>query len=120
MHARFNEGPARKISTSRARRVSGILGAAALLGGTLTVSVAVAPAASANGPCLTTIMHSPTPVRENPDTNSVVRKYKYRGDRVTGPCGATLDIESGVVFVPVDCTCATDRIGWVRGSYTSG
>jgi hypothetical protein len=58
-------------------------------------------------------------VRENPDTDSVVRKQKYRGDIITFPCSApaiVLDIESNVSFVSVECSCATDGVGWIRQS----
>ncbi|MFC4493747.1 hypothetical protein ACFPA8_06300 [Streptomyces ovatisporus] len=56
-------------------------------------------------------------VRENPDTNSVVRKEKRAGDLISFPCEgpvAVLDPESGVSFVPVECGCAADGEGWIR------
>jgi hypothetical protein len=67
-----------------------------------------------NGPCRYQVVNNGTPVQENPDTNSVVRKYKDAGQYVTGPCRKALDSESGVRFTAVDCTCATDEIGWIR------
>jgi hypothetical protein len=57
-----------------------------------------------------------TQVRENPDTDSVIRKWKYWMEHVTGPCQEVLDGESGVWFTAVYCTCATDGIGWIRSS----
>ena len=60
-------------------------------------------------------------VRENPDTNSHVLKHKKRGDIITMPCASkglpvvVLDAESGVQFIPVDCDCASDGVGWMRG-----
>ncbi|HEY0637042.1 MAG TPA: hypothetical protein VGD67_05290 [Pseudonocardiaceae bacterium] len=58
-----------------------------------------------------------SPVRENPDTDSVIRKYKYHTEMVSGPCMETLDNESGVWFTAVYCSCATDGIGWMRSSH---
>ena len=60
-------------------------------------------------------------VRENPDTNSKVLKHKHVGDIITMPCAsrgipiAVLDGESGVEFVSVNCDCASDGVGWMRG-----
>ncbi|HEY0640417.1 MAG TPA: hypothetical protein VGD67_22530 [Pseudonocardiaceae bacterium] len=67
--------------------------------------------------CYYNVVVDQTAVRENPDTNSVVRKYKYRGELVTGPCQRVLDTESGVYFTAVNCSCATDGIGWIRSSH---
>jgi hypothetical protein len=60
-------------------------------------------------------------VRENPDTNSKVLKHKQAGDIITMPCWsrgipiAVVDRESGVEFVSVNCDCASDGVGWMRG-----
>lgn len=67
--------------------------------------------------CVYDVFADPTPVRENPDTGSVVRKYKYWMERVTGPCQQVLDQESGIHFTAVYCGCATDGIGWIRSAH---
>jgi hypothetical protein len=67
--------------------------------------------------CVYDVFADPTPVRENPDTGSVVRKYKYWMETVTGPCQEVLDVESGIHFTAVYCTCATDGIGWIRSAH---
>ena len=79
-----------------------------------TVGVVVgAPAAFANGPC-TYVMLDNAYVRENPTVNSEVRKTKYAGEYVTGPAPCTSRTGwDGRDWVPVDCTCATDGIGWI-------
>jgi hypothetical protein len=59
----------------------------------------------------------PAPVHENPDTNSVVRKYKYVNQYVTGPANKNvLDTESGVWFIAVYTSAATDGEGWMRAA----
>jgi hypothetical protein len=79
-------------------------------------SVALAPAASANGPCgyVTT---DAAQVRENPSINSVVRKTVPANYPVTGPvainfCGWITGTD-GRAWVPVDCSCATDGVGYI-------
>jgi len=73
-----------------------------------------AGAATVADQCVYYVRYNNTPVQENPDTDSVVRKYKNAGERVTGPCRAAYDTESRVWFTAVDCSCATDGIGWIR------
>lgn len=56
----------------------------------------------------------PAPVRENPSSHSVVRKYKQVFDTVTGPCSASVrDPHSPRVYIPVYTRAATDGIGWM-------
>jgi hypothetical protein len=66
--------------------------------------------------CHYTVRFNNSPVRENPDTNSVVRKHKQAGQGVTAnwPCEIVVDPESGVAFAEVVCSCATDGQGWMR------
>lgn len=72
-----------------------------------------APVASANGPCSYTTIDNAY-VRETPSLNSVVRKTKPANSVVTGPfpCWPRTGTD-GRRWVPVDCTCATDGIGWI-------
>lgn len=63
--------------------------------------------------CVYWVMYNGVPVHENPDTDSVVRKWKNYGERVEGPCLISLDVESGLYFVAVFCGCATDHEGWI-------
>ncbi|MFI6908306.1 hypothetical protein ACIBKY_44090 [Nonomuraea sp. NPDC050394] len=78
-----------------------------------------AHAASAGGGCVYFVRYNHTPVQENPDTDSIARKYKPAGARVTGPCRAAYDTESRVWFTAVDCSCTTDGIGWIRSYWLS-
>jgi hypothetical protein len=56
----------------------------------------------------------PAPVRENPSSHSVVRKYKQVFDTVTGPCSASVrDPHSSRLYIPVYTRAATDGIGWM-------
>jgi hypothetical protein len=56
----------------------------------------------------------PAPVRENPSSHSVVRKYKQVFDTVTGPCRASVrDPHSTRVYIPVYTQAATDGVGWM-------
>ena len=94
--------------------------AAATLFLALTVPLstqAVAATGATVNTCVYDVFADPTPVRENPDTGSVVRKYKYWMETVTGPCQQVLDHESGIHFTAVYCTCATDGIGWIRSAH---
>jgi hypothetical protein len=52
-------------------------------------------------------------VRENPSSNSVVRKTKYAGEQVTDCSGAHASEPGGEQWTAVDCSCATDGIGWI-------
>jgi hypothetical protein len=101
-------------------KITAIVGALGMTGLALTaitsLGVATASPAQANGPCRYQVAASSAYLRENPDTDSVVRKTKYRGDIVTGPCDQELDTESGVLFTAIDCSCASDLIGWIRTS----
>lgn len=67
-----------------------------------------------SGPCVYHVRYDWTPVQENPDTDSVVRKYKHAGQRVTGPCRAEYDLEGATWFTAVDCGCATSGKAWIR------
>lgn len=78
-------------------------------------------AASQDGPiiqdtCVWYVLYNSVAVRENPDTDSVIRKFKNAGDRVTSPCRAEYDTEGATWFTSVYCGCATDGIGWIRSS----
>ncbi len=56
----------------------------------------------------------PAPVRENPSSSSVVRKYKQVFDTVTGPCSPSVrDPHSRRLYIPVYTQAATDGIGWM-------
>jgi hypothetical protein len=56
----------------------------------------------------------PAPVRENPSSHSVVRKYKQVFDTVTGPCSSSVrDPHSSRLYIPVYTRAATDGIGWM-------
>ncbi|HYI59889.1 MAG TPA: hypothetical protein VEX66_17105 [Microlunatus sp.] len=56
----------------------------------------------------------PAPVRENPSSHSVVRKYKQVFDTVTGPCSPSVrDPHSTRLYVPVYTRAASDGIGWM-------
>lgn len=93
---------------------------ATLLAMGLVLSAPAATAATATSAgsvadtCAYTVRYNWTPVQENPDTDSVVRKYKHAGERVTGPCWAEYDTEGGTWFTAVYCSCASDGIGWIR------
>lgn len=67
-----------------------------------------------NGPCVYHVRYDGTPVQENPDTDSVARKYKSAGSRVTGPCKAEYDVEGATWFTAVDCECASRGYAWIR------
>lgn len=71
-------------------------------------------ARSVTATCVYHVRYNWTPVQENPDTDSVVRKYKFAGARVTSPCWAVYDTEGGTWFTAVYCGCASDGIGWIR------
>jgi hypothetical protein len=64
--------------------------------------------------CVYYVRYDNTPVQENPDTDSVPRKYKNAGARVTGPRQAAYDTESRVWFTAVDCSCAIHGFAWIR------
>lgn len=102
------------------KKITATVGALGLTGLALTafssLGVATAPAAQANGPCSYVVVVSAAAVRENPDTDSVNRKTKHYGNVVTGPCINSYDTEGGVWFTAVDCSCATDNIGWIRSA----
>jgi hypothetical protein len=72
--------------------------------------------AAAAPTCHYTVRYDGSAVRENPDTDSVVRKYKQVGDGVTArwPCEIVVDTESGAAFAEVVCACASDDRGWMR------
>ncbi len=56
----------------------------------------------------------PAPVRENPSSHSVVRKYKRVFDTVTGPCSPSVrDPHSPRLYIPVYTQAATDGVGWM-------
>jgi hypothetical protein len=78
------------------------------------VTAAGTTATAAADRCVYYVRYNYTPVQENPDTDSVVRKYKRAGSRVTGPCRAAYDVESRTWFTAVDCSCATRGKAWIR------
>jgi hypothetical protein len=101
-------------------RIRAALAAAVMAAATFGVTLAVAPPASANGPCLYVTGNDNAYVRENPSGNSVVRKTVPPHYRMTGPtfCGYQGGWD-GHLWVAVDCTCATDNVGWVIASKVS-
>jgi hypothetical protein len=102
------------MSLSRRSRVAALSLALTAPLATATVAATTAQAAS----CVYRVIYGgAAPVRENPDTNSVIRKHKYYGEIVTSGCAPFYDPESGVVFVEVNCGCASDGQGWMRRSY---
>ncbi len=84
-----------------------------------TTFLATAPAQAWDVRCSYTVGSewAPVPVRENPDMNSAILKYKPAGEDVTSKhsCGyEVLDRESGVHFISVNTWAATDAEGWIR------
>ena len=87
-----------------------------------TVGLALVPRVPAMADyCPMETLKTDAVVRESPHTSSHVIKHKHRGDIITMPCDskglprALVDPGSGVTFVPVNCTCASDGVGWMRG-----
>jgi hypothetical protein len=79
----------------------------------ITVGAMVAaPTAGASGCSYEVIAEAQ--VRETPSINSVVRKTKPVGSIVTGPlpCYPQYGTD-GRLWTAVDCSCATDGIGWI-------
>jgi hypothetical protein len=67
--------------------------------------------------CTYYVDFSGAPVRENPDTNSVIRTTKAYGSLVSSKhsCGYTVhDPESNTNWISVNTTAATDNEGWMR------
>lgn len=95
-------------------RIRAALAAVVMATATFGVTLAGAPPASANGPCQYVTGPDNAYVRENPTGNSVVRKTVPPHYRMTGPqfCGYQGGWD-GRLWVAVDCTCATDNVGWV-------
>jgi hypothetical protein len=92
-----------------------LVAGAVLAAGSVGVGVATAPAASANGPCAYETIDA-AQVRENPSINSVVRKTVPAWYVVTGPASPFCVSQTGTdgrQWVPVDCSCATDQIGFI-------
>ena len=90
-----------------------ILVTTALTFSALTVGVMVgAPTAGASA-CTYQVIEE-AQVRETPSINSVVRKTKPVGSIVGGPlpCHGQWGTD-GRLWIEVDCTCATDNIGWI-------
>jgi hypothetical protein len=86
---------------------------------TLPMAIMAAPAHAEEVRCTYTVGSewAPVPVRENPDSNSVVDIYKNAGETVTSKhsCGyEVLDRESGIHFVSVNIDLAWDGEGWIR------
>lgn len=78
--------------------------------------VATTPAAASAASCVRYywVDQVPAPVRENPSSASVVRKYKQVFDTVTGPCSPSVrDPHSPRLYIPVYTQAATDGIGWM-------
>jgi hypothetical protein len=82
------------------------------LSGLTAVAVAAAPTAGASA-CTYQVIEE-AQVRETPSINSVVRKTKPVGSIVGGPlpCYGQWGTD-GRLWIAVDCTCATDGIGWI-------
>jgi len=102
-------------SLQRKFRLRSALACLVLAFGGLSAGVATAPAAAANGPCTWRTLEA-AQVRENPSINSVVRKTVPARYVVTGPtlpfCTSATGTD-GRQWVPVDCRCARDDIGWI-------
>lgn len=79
--------------------------------------ISAEPVKTMNGPCAYHVRYDRTPVQENPDTNSKIRKYKFAGEPVTGPCKAQYDTEGATWFTAVDCSCASDGKAWIRSDW---
>jgi len=106
---------------SISRWASAATSAAMLTVGLTVLATPTASAASSaeaattmNGPCVYHVRYDGTPVQENPDTDSIARKYKKAGERVTGPCKAQYDTEGATWFTAVDCSCASAGKAWIR------
>ena len=67
--------------------------------------------------CTYTVYYDGLAVRENPSPNSVVRKFKAYGSKVSGPCMDYWHSDSEDLYEAVYCSCATDGIGWMRKLY---
>jgi hypothetical protein len=92
------------------------LAATAGLTTTLAVGVVAISADPASAACVSYywVNQVPAPVRENPSSQSVVRKYKQVFDTVTGPCSSAVrDPHSSRLYIPVYTQAATDGIGWM-------
>jgi hypothetical protein len=96
-------------------RTRSVLASLVLAAGGLVTGVATAPAASANGPC-GFVTADTAQVRETPSINSVVRKTVPGNYVVTGPnygfCAPVTGTD-GRSWQAVDCSCATDGIGYI-------
>lgn len=94
-------------------RSRAFLAAAALSAATFGVTVVAAPSAAANGPCDYYTIET-AQVRENPTINSVDRKTVPAYYTMTGPraCGGRVGWD-GRLWFAVDCSCASDGVGWV-------
>jgi hypothetical protein len=53
-------------------------------------------------------------VYDEPNPTYPALAVKHRGDVVGGGCTQRLSARDGEWYVPVDCTCAVDRVGWMR------
>ena len=86
------------------------------LSAALALGVVATSANTASAACVRYywVNQVPAPVRENPSSHSVIRKYKQIFDTVTGPCSASVrDPHSPRVYIPVYTQAATDGIGWM-------
>lgn len=101
---------------ARAAASTAMLTVGLIILATPTASAAVSSATvkTMNGPCVYHVRYDETPVQEDPHTNSVTRKYKPAGSRVTGPCKTEYDAESATWFTAVDCQCASSGYAWIR------
>jgi hypothetical protein len=115
----------RKDATTKHRRRLGVAVASlAIAVSTIGMGVASAAPASALEPAVgfncghIIEAHEGAWVRENPDTNSVKLKWKPVDSFLEWHCDwkAVVDTESGVLFQPVICACASDNVGWVPSS----
>jgi hypothetical protein len=92
------------------------LAATAGLSASLALGIVTTSADPASAACVRYywVNEVPAPVRENPSSQSVVRKYKQVFDTVTGPCWASVrDPHSSRLYIPVYTRAATDGIGWM-------
>ncbi len=73
--------------------------------------------AKTNAECVYHVRFNDTPVRENPDNSSPIRKYKSKGEKVTGPCREHYDVEGTTWYTAVHCSCAKHGYGWIPSNW---
>lgn len=102
---------------ARAALTAGVVAGVLIPVGGTAVAAPSTGASTAAAACSYIVMYDGLAVRENPSPNSVVRKYKAKGSKVTGPCARVVHEDSGEPYIGVDCSCATEGLGWMRARY---